>query len=102
MGATYKENSPDTRNTKVPDIYNYLIKNGINTSVYDPIADKQSFEKKYGIELIKEIDRYDLIILAVSHSLFKEIDINDIKKANTSIVFDLKGFYPKNSSNARL
>ena len=102
MGATYKENSPDTRNTKIPDIYNYLIKNGINTSVYDPIADKESFEKKYGIELISEIDRYDLIILAVPHSLFKEIDLNTIKKDDSSILFDLKGFYPKNLSNARL
>lgn len=102
MGATYKENSPDTRNTKIPDIYNYLIKNGINTSIYDPIAHKESFEKKYGIELITEIDRYDLIILAVPHSIFKEIDINTIKKDDSSIIFDLKGFYPKKQSNARL
>lgn len=102
LGATYKENSPDTRNTKIPDIYNCLSKKGISTFIFDPIADKESFEKSYGIKLISKLDKYDLIILAVSHSVFKKINLDDIKKKSSSIIFDLKSFYPKNISNIRL
>ena len=57
MGATYKENSPDTRNTKNTDIYNHLNQNGISTSIYDPVADKESFgreiQHKYNIKAKK-------------------------------------------------
>ena len=102
MGATYKENSPDTRNTKIPDIYNHLNQNGISTSIYDPVADKESFEEKYNINIISKLKKYDLIILAVSHSIFKDIRLEDIKKDSTSIIFDLKNFYPKEISNVRL
>ena len=102
MGATYKENSPDTRNTKIPDIYNHLNQNGISTSIYDPFADKESFEEKYNINIISKLKKYDLIILAVSHSIFKDIRLEDIKKDSTSIIFDLKNFYPKEISNVRL
>ncbi len=102
MGATYKENSPDTRNTKIPDIYNHLNQNGISTSIYDPVADKESFEEKYNINITSKLKKYDLIILAVSHSIFKDIRLEDIKKDSTSIIFDLKNFYPKEISNVRL
>lgn len=102
MGATYKENSPDTRNTKIPDIYNHLNQNGISTSIYDPVADKESFEEKYNINITSKLKKYDLIILAVSHSIFKDIRLEDIKKDSTSIIFDLKNFYPKDISNVRL
>lgn len=102
MGATYKENSPDTRNSKIPDIYNHLYQNGISTSIYDPIADKESFEEKFSINIISKLKKYDLIILAVSHSIFKDIRLKDIKKDSSSIIFDLKNFYPKKLSNIRL
>ena len=102
MGATYKENSPDTRNSKIPDIYNHLYQNGISTSIYDPIADKESFEEKYSINIISKLKKYDLIILAVSHSIFKDIRLKDIKKGSSSMIFDLKNFYPKKLSNIRL
>lgn len=102
MGATYKENSPDTRNSKIPDIYNHLYQNGISTSIYDPIADKESFEEKYSINIISKLKKYDLIILAVSHSIFKDIRLKDIKKDSSSMIFDLKNFYPKKLSNIRL
>ena len=102
MGATYKENSPDTRNTKIPDIYNHLYQNGISTSIYDPVADKESFEEKYSINIISKLKKYDLIILAVSHSIFNNVKLEDIKKDSSSTIFDLKNFYPKKISNVRL
>ncbi len=102
MGATYKENSPDTRNTKIPDIYNHLYQNGISTSIYDPVADKESFEEKYSINIISKLKKYDLIILAVSHSIFNNVRLEDIKKDSSSTIFDLKNFYPKKISNVRL
>ena len=102
MGATYKENSPDTRNTKIPDIYNHLYQNGISTSIYDPVADKESFEEKYSINIISKLKKYDLIILAVSHSIFNNLRLEDIKKDSSSTIFDLKNFYPKKISNVRL
>lgn len=93
LGATFKENCPDLRNSKVYDVYQELKDFGFSIDIHDPEADAMVFKKIYGFEkstLGKE--KYDVVILAVSHKDFQTIDPNDFLKEN-GVVFDVKGFY---------
>ena len=103
LGVTFKENCPDTRNSKVFDVYNELKEFGLKVDAYDYEADQTEVKDEYGINLIDEIkEKYDGILLAVAHNKFAEIDILSLKKDKESIVFDLKGFLPRSLVNARL
>jgi UDP-N-acetyl-D-galactosamine dehydrogenase len=102
LGVTFKENCPDIRNSKVVDIYNELLQFGLNVDVYDPYANLEEVYKEYNIKLIKEIEKYDAIILAVGHDYFLKIDYNSLKKENSSVIFDIKSILPKNEVDARL
>jgi UDP-N-acetyl-D-galactosamine dehydrogenase len=102
LGVTFKENCPDIRNSKVVDIYNELLQFGLNVDVYDPYANLEEVYKEYDIKLIKEIEKYDAIILAVGHDYFLKIDYNSLKKENSSVIFDIKSILPKNEVDARL
>ena len=96
LGITFKENCPDIRNTKVVDMVKSLKEKSFKLDIYDPWASKEEVIKEYGIEILNNIPnkKFDGIILAVSHDLFKKIDISNYK-SNKSIVFDIKGFYSK-------
>lgn len=102
MGFTFKENCPDTRNTRVIDIYQELVQFGITPDVYDPQADSAQVEDEYGINLVEEflID-YDAIILAVSHKEFMNIDWEQVK-SKTAIIYDVKGVLPREVVDGRL
>lgn len=105
LGFTFKENCPDVRNTRVIDIYHDLVEFGLNVTVYDPWVDLEEVNHEYGIEVsdsksVLEI-KYSAIVLAVSHNEFLEINLETIKD-QSSIVFDIKGFLPKNLIDARL
>tara|TARA_B110000046_G_scaffold63263_1_gene70746 strand:- start:343 stop:1608 length:1266 start_codon:yes stop_codon:yes gene_type:complete len=103
LGLTFKENCPDIRNSKIADVYNELEEFGSNVDVYDYEADHKEVNQKYGIKLIDEIkEKYDGILLAVSHKKFSMINIESIKNDTKSIVYDLKGFLPRNQVNSRL
>ena len=103
LGVTFKENCPDIRNSKVFDVYNELKEFGLEVDAYDYEADRTEVKDEYGINLIDEIkEKYDGILLAVAHNKFSEIDILSLKKDLESIVFDLKGFLPRNLVNSRL
>ena len=105
LGFTFKENCPDVRNTRVIDIYHELNEYGLNVTVYDPWIDKAEVQYEYGIEVENDTsvlkDKYSTIVLAVGHDEFLQLDINSLKE-NKSIVFDIKGFLPKNLIDARL
>lgn len=104
LGVTFKENCPDIRNTKVFDIYKELLDYGINVEVYDPWANNEEVEKEYGIRLLDKLDdnnRYDSIIIAVSHKEFLSIDFKTLKNLNT-VVFDTKSFLERDQVDARL
>ena len=78
LGFTFKENCPDVRNTKVWDVVRVLKDYGINVSVYDPWARAEEVRDEYGIELtgsLSEGRKYDVIVLAVAHKEFLELDI---------------------------
>jgi len=99
LGLTFKEDCPDTRNTKIVDIINELGEYGINPVVCDPVADKEEAKKLYGIEFtgIDEICDMDAIILAVSHEEFKKLSLSDIDKMfkaednSKKVIVDVKG-----------
>ncbi len=103
LGVTFKENCPDIRNTKVIDVYNELLDFGLSVDLYDPQADIQEVKEEYGAELVPSIsEKYDGILLAVSHKEFTKLKLSSLKKDSNSIVFDLKGFLPRDQVNSRL
>lgn len=89
LGAAFKENCPDIRNTKTVDVFFKLKDLGLNVDIYDPIVSKDEFSHEYKIELLPEIkDEYGVILLLVPH---KEIItlIKNIK--GNPFIFDFKG-----------
>jgi UDP-N-acetyl-D-galactosamine dehydrogenase len=106
LGITFKENCPDTRNTKVIPLVNELQNLGSKVDVYDPWISTDDFKNFPDINLISSLDnkKYDGIILAVSHDEFKKLKVDDLKnlKKEGGIVFDLKHILPKEISNLRL
>ena len=103
LGITYKENCPDIRNTKIPDIITYLKNHGISVEVYDPHASIKEVKKEFKVELVRSLNNktYDGIILAVAHDKFKDIDLKQIKNKH-SVVFDIKAFLNQNLVDIRL
>ena len=100
LGFTFKENCPDTRNTKVFDVINALNKNKIKCDIVDPLADKKDTLSEYGINIENEIHlnkKYSLIIVAVSHNYFCKFDCFKWKSLceKNSIILDLKGIVPR-------
>lgn len=99
LGFTFKENCPDTRNTKIIDIYNELKEYGITATVADPTADKAEAKHLYGMEFVdvSDIKDCDAVILAVAHEEFKnftEADFDKMFKSGdngTKVLADIKG-----------
>ena len=95
LGVTFKENCPDTRNSKVIDLYNELSKNDFQVDVYDPYINdlllSRNFKNSRKISLSSNI-KYDVVILAVGHKEFKKFDPKKVLK-NDGFVYDIKGFY---------
>lgn len=103
LGVTFKENCPDIRNSKVVDIVKELEQFGIQVDVYDPYADKDEVLDEYGIKLIDQVtNKYNAIVLAVSHEEFLEYDIVGFKESSNSIIFDIKSFLPRSIVDSRL
>ena len=80
LGLTFKENCPDTRNTKVIDVIDELREYDIHTVSHDPQADKEEVFNEYGIELLDadEIKDVDAVILAVPHNEYKELTLENV------------------------
>ena len=96
LGFTFKENCPDTRNTKIIDIVNELKEYGITPVIADPAADADEAKRLYGIEFadMSAIKNMDAVVLAVAHDCFKELSKNDIDGLygdGKKIMIDIKG-----------
>ena len=96
LGFTFKENCPDTRNSKVWDIVNELKEYGIDPVISDPVADAPEAKSIYGVEFVhmSEIRDMDAIILAVAHDEFKNYEKADLDKlfgAGKKVLLDVKG-----------
>ena len=102
LGVTFKENCSDIRNSRVIDLINEFKKISENIFVHDTYADKVELKKEYKIELIEKLNnKYDIIILAVSHDNYLKIDFSKILKKKY-ILYDVKSVLPKNIITLRL
>ena len=102
LGITFKENCSDIRNSRIFDLVKELKKISDNVFVHDNYADKVEIKKEHKIEFIEKINnKYDIVILAVSHDNYLKIDFNKILKKN-HILYDVKSILPKNISTLRL
>lgn len=81
LGITFKENCPDSRNTKVLDTVRRLEEYGIRVEVVDPVANERAVKEEYGILLfrLEEIKDADAVIVAVAHDEFVSLDLNKLK-----------------------
>ena len=102
LGITFKENCPDIRNSKVPDIYEELKSFGMEVDVYDPHAHPQEVKQEYAIDLASSMSTYDAIILAVSHKEFLALDVTGLKKDQASVIYDLKAILDPSIVDSRL
>ncbi len=103
LGFTFKENCPDTRNTKVIDIYKELGEYGITPLVVDPAADAEEAKRLYGItfETMDAVKDMDAVIIAVAHKEFSGLDKETIgqfyhTKHEKKVLMDLKGLLDRN------
>lgn len=82
VGLTFKENVPDLRNSKVPDIINELREYGVEVVVHDPIADGEEAVAEYGIHLVdwKHMRDLDGLIIAVAHKKFADMNMGELLK----------------------
>tara|TARA_B100000683_G_scaffold104294_2_gene102960 strand:+ start:10749 stop:12041 length:1293 start_codon:yes stop_codon:yes gene_type:complete len=96
MGATFKEDVSDIRNSKVASVVDELKSFGVSVEVHDPHASNDEINHEYGFELIPEINgKYDAVIVAVNHSDYLTLSedyFNDLLTDN-GILVDVKGIY---------
>jgi UDP-N-acetyl-D-galactosamine dehydrogenase len=102
LGATFKENCPDIRNSKSEDLFEIFIKNNFNCKIHDPQADPTEMKNKYGDNYITKLDSvYDVIIVAVGHDEYLRLNIESLSNPD-GIVFDVKSIFPKAKGYLRL
>ena len=105
LGFTFKENCPDTRNTRVIDIVYELQEYGITPVVADPAADAAEAKRLYGIEFVdlNDIRNMDAVILAVAHDAFKVLtpaDLNRFFAPGRNVLLDIKGIFDRRDFEA--
>ncbi len=110
FGLTFKENCPDTRNSKVGDIIKRFKEYGINPMVSDPWASEEDAFSVYGVRLtrIENIENMDCIVIAVAHNEFKVLGIDKFDKFfrktldnNEKVLIDVKGIFNKEEIECR-
>lgn len=101
LGLTFKENCPDTRNSKVDDIIKQLNTYGIEPVVVDAWASKRDAMREYGVKLTKleDVSEADCVIVTVAHNEFREMSLESIKNLfkagddSEKVLIDVKGLY---------
>ena len=105
LGFTFKENCPDTRNTKVVDIYRTLQHFTDNITVYDPFANAERVAEEYGLILTTEPAQLptenDVVVLCVPHQCILQTDVYQYLKPE-GIIYDVKGKLPLSEHTYRL
>jgi len=96
LGFTFKENCPDTRNSKIFDIVKELREYGIEPLIADPVADASEAKRLYGVDFVElnDVKNMDAVILAVAHSEFSRFTMDDMNKFfgnGQKVLLDLKG-----------
>jgi len=102
MGASFKENVKDIRNSKSIDLYEKLCRILNDVDIYDPILDLEKYQDKVLISnKIKKQKKFDIIILSVAHDIFSKINPVKLLSKN-GFVFDIKSFYKRHPKIYRL
>jgi len=103
LGFTFKENCPDVRNTKVFDIVESLQEYNLNITICDPWANAATVNREYGLDIVNDLPnaKFDAVILAVGHEKFRGLNLENIFREK-HVIFDVKGFLPKEMVDARL
>lgn len=102
LGVSFKENCPDIRNSKAFEIYSQLSAAGLKVEAFDPYANAEEVKKKYGIDLVNALGKYDAIVLVVAHDFFKSLDFASLKASDKTIIYDTKAFLDRSVVTARL
>tara|TARA_B100000900_G_scaffold379318_1_gene364145 strand:- start:2026 stop:3300 length:1275 start_codon:yes stop_codon:yes gene_type:complete len=106
MGLAFKENCPDIRNTRVVDLIEQFDCFNCSTDVYDPWVDRDAAMGEYKIKLIEEPmeGKYDAIILAVAHDVFKNLSSEQIKTfgKENHVIYDIKYLLDNDEVDGRL
>ncbi|MDD4859149.1 MAG: nucleotide sugar dehydrogenase [Dehalococcoidales bacterium] len=100
MGLTYKEDVPDIRESPVPEMARELKDYGAEVLGFDPLLDPEGFKEHFAIKLLKSLDearkdKVDAIILAVTHSAFRNLGLKDLKALQNSapVLIDVRGMF---------
>ena len=103
LGITFKENCPDVRNTKIVDVIAALKDYGIQVEIYDPWANPAEVNHEYKLSTSNVLpdNKYDAIVLGVSHKEFLNLDLTPLKKSK-SIVYDVKGVLQNDAIDGKL
>ena len=103
LGVSFKENCPDIRNSKVVDLVFSLKEYKVNVTIYDPWVKPEEALDEYNLTTINTLPtkKFDVIVLAVAHNRFLNLDFSLIKKSN-AIVYDVKNVLPKSISDFSL
>jgi UDP-N-acetyl-D-galactosamine dehydrogenase len=103
LGITFKENCPDVRNTKAVDVIAALKEYGTDVKIYDPCANESEVMHEYALNSTKDLpnEKFDAIVLTVSHTQFLNIDFSKIKNEK-SVVYDVKNILPLDVKNKTL
>ena len=96
LGATFKENVSDFRNSKVVDLVKELQSYYLNVEIHDPLVNQEAFHHEYNLELTEQVEgTYDVVVLAVQHDAFTHYDENFFMKClnGNGLLYDLRGTY---------
>jgi UDP-N-acetyl-D-galactosamine dehydrogenase len=95
MGATFKENVSDIRNSRVADVISELKSYGVKVDVVDPFASSKELEHEYGFGLSTPSGKYDAVIVAVSHNDYTKLNEQYFTEllGDKGILVDIKGMY---------
>jgi UDP-N-acetyl-D-galactosamine dehydrogenase len=106
MGFTFKENCPDTRNTKVADLANALAGFVSEVTIYDHWANRHLAQKEYGLPVSNKLPKgpFDAVVLAVRHDEIIELgsDVINSLLSPGGLIYDLKAILPASASHARI
>jgi UDP-N-acetyl-D-galactosamine dehydrogenase len=102
LGFTFKEDCPDTRNTRVIDVVEELISYGMTPYISDPIADAGEAMEHYGVKMtpLNEVKSVDCLIVAVAHKVFAGIDFDEML-SDGGLLVDVKGIFNADDIKSR-
>ena len=106
MGLAFKENCPDCRNSRVFDLVSEFESFKCHVDIFDPWVDEEVVLREYGYKLIDEpgSGKYDVVLLAVAHDVFKEISLEKIRKfgKDSHVLYDIKDLFKFEGSDGKL